>query len=82
MKSVRSFSGQYFSTFGLNTERYSVSLHIQSKYLKIRTRKAPNTDTFQAVSFFAEIAFQWKIREDLIIDHSKAKVIPLLCRPW
>ena len=33
------FSGPYFPAFGLNTERYSVSLHIQSECGKIRTRK-------------------------------------------
>ena len=33
------FSGPYFSAFGLNTERYEVSLRIQSKCGKIRTRK-------------------------------------------
>ena len=33
------FSGPYFPAFGLNTERYSVSLRIQSEYGKIRTRK-------------------------------------------
>ena len=33
------FSGSYFPAFGLNTERYFVSLHIQSECEKIRTRK-------------------------------------------
>ena len=33
------FSNPYFSAFGLNTERYSVSLRIQSERGKIRTRK-------------------------------------------
>ena len=33
------FSGPHFPAFGLNTERYSVSLHIQSECGKIRTRK-------------------------------------------
>ena len=33
------FSGPYFPAFGLNTERYFVSLHIQSECGKIRTRK-------------------------------------------
>ena len=33
------FSGPYFPAFGLNTERYFVSLRIQSKCGKIRTRK-------------------------------------------
>ena len=46
---IRSFSGRYFSTFRLNTERYRVSLGIQSKCGKIRTRKTTNTDTFHAV---------------------------------
>ena len=46
---IRSFSGPYFPAFGLNTERYGVSLHIQSECGKIRTRKTPITDTFHAV---------------------------------
>ena len=33
------FSGPYFPTFGLNTERYEVSLRIQSKCGKIQTRR-------------------------------------------
>ena len=33
------FSGPYFLAFGLNTEKYEVSLRIQSEYGKIRTRK-------------------------------------------
>ena len=32
------FSGLYFHVFGLNIEIYSVTLRIQSKYGKIRTR--------------------------------------------
>ena len=53
VKSVctRSFSGPYFPAFGLNMERYSVSLCIQSQCGKIRTSKTPNTDTFYAVYF-------------------------------
>ena len=51
VKKVRilSFSGPYFPAFGLNTERYPVSLRIQSKCRKIWTRKTPNTNTFHAV---------------------------------
>ena len=51
MKSVRirSYSGPHFPVFGLNTERYSVSLRIQSECGKMRTRITPNTDTFYAV---------------------------------
>ena len=44
--SIQSFSGPYFPAFGRNTERYSVSLHIQPECMKIRARETPNTDTF------------------------------------
>ena len=43
------FSGPYFLAFRLNTGRYRVSLRIQSKCGKIRTRKTPNADTFHAM---------------------------------
>ena len=43
---IRSFSGPYFPALGLNTEGYSVSLHIQVKCAKTRTKKTPNMDTF------------------------------------
>ena len=36
---IRSFSGPYFLVFGLNMERYGVSLHIQTEGDKIRTIK-------------------------------------------
>ena len=47
---IRSYSGPYISGFGLNTERYKVSLRIQSECGKIRTRITPNMDTFHAVN--------------------------------
>ena len=52
VKSVhtQSFSSSYFPAFGLNTERYGLSLRIRFKYEKIRTRKTPNTDTFYALT--------------------------------
>ena len=46
---IRSYCGPQFPAFGLNTERYSLSLRIQSKYGKMRTRITPNTGTFHAV---------------------------------
>ena len=46
---VWSFSGPYFPAFGLNTEKYRISLRIKSQCRKIRTRKTPNTDTFYVV---------------------------------
>ena len=47
---IRSFSGPYFPAFGLNIEKCSVSLRIQSECTKIRTRKTPNIDTFYTVN--------------------------------
>ena len=51
---IRTVSSSYFPAFWLNTERYGISLCIQSKWGKIRTRKSPNTDTFHLalVSFY------------------------------
>ena len=51
VKSVRiwSFSCPYFPAFGLNTERYFVSLHIQSEFGKMWSRKTPNMGPFHAV---------------------------------
>ena len=46
---MQSYSGPHFPAFGLNTERYFVFLHIQSKCGKIQTRITPNTDTFDVV---------------------------------
>ena len=42
IKSVRiwGYFGRHFLAFGVNTERYGVSLHIQSKYRKMQTRIA------------------------------------------
>ena len=51
VKSVRfrSFSVPYFPAFGLNTERYGVSLPIQSECGKTQTTKTLNKDTFHGV---------------------------------
>ena len=46
---VRSYSDPLFYAFGLNIERYYVSLRIQSECGKMRTRITPNTDPFYAV---------------------------------
>ena len=46
---VRSYSGPYFPAFGLYMERYKVSLQIQSKFGKMRTRITPNANTFHSV---------------------------------
>ena len=46
---IRSYSGPYFPAFGLNTERYSVSLRTQSEWRKIWIRVTPNTDNCYTV---------------------------------
>ena len=58
IKSVRiwSFFGSYFAVFGLNTERYRVSLRTMSKCRKVRTKKTPNTDTFHAVKLTRKLS--------------------------
>ena len=44
------FSGPYFPTFGMNTERYEVSLRIHSECEKYGPEETPYLDTFHAVS--------------------------------
>ena len=46
---IRSYSSPFFPAFGLNTERYGVSLRIQSECRKMQTRITPNMETFHAV---------------------------------
>ena len=65
---IRSYSGPHFPAFRLNTERYSVSLRIQSECGKMRTRITPNTDTFYTVlsvsvkaSFFSSLNSSFSI---------------------
>ena len=52
---IRSYSGQHFLAFGLNAERYGVSLLIQSECRKMGTRITPNTDSFYAVPQMGKI---------------------------
>ena len=68
LKSVRiwSFFGPYFPAFGLNTERYAVSLHIQSECRKIQTRKIPNTNTFHAVNVIDNSNLPLKLLPEII----------------
>ena len=47
---IRSYSCPHFPAFGLNAERYGVSLHILCKCGKMPTRITPNTDKFYAVT--------------------------------
>ena len=53
-----------FPAFGLNTERYGISLRIQSKGGKMRTRIISNTDTFHPVNMFLHLKIfkdSWKM---------------------
>ena len=49
MRKKGPYSELFSSAFGLNAERYEVSLHIQSECGKMWTRVTPNMDTFYAV---------------------------------
>ena len=40
------FSGPYFPAFGLNTERYSVSLRIKSECGKTREKSEPDNSEY------------------------------------
>ena len=56
---IQKYSGQHFAAFGLNTERYSVSLRIQSECGKMQTRITPDTDTFYAVRWLFSLMESW-----------------------
>ena len=76
---IRSFSGPYFSTFGPNTEGYSVSLRIRSECRKMWTRKTPNTDTLHAVLLTLE---KYLPNEVFLIDaiqNVKQKLHKIVC---
>ena len=57
---IQSYSGPYFPEFGLNAERYGVSLRVQPECGKIRTRITPNTDFFHAVPVRGTTDCSWK----------------------
>ena len=62
---IQSYSFPHFPSFGLNTERYRVSLHIKSKCRKMQTRITPSTDIFHAVeSLMYEIKME-DVYEDI-----------------
>ena len=51
---IRCYSGPHIPSFGLNTERYSVSLPIQSQCGKMRIGITPDTDTFYIAKLFCQ----------------------------
>ena len=76
---IRSYSDPHFPTFGLDMERNSVSLRIQSECRKIRTRITPNTDTFYAVVVFrkGESSQNFVLKTSFIINLLSVKAINL-----
>ena len=66
---IRSYSGPHFPTFGLNTERYSISLCIQSKCGKMRTKITANTENFYVV--IAIYYYLERINEKVLKLHMK-----------
>ena len=62
---IGSFSGPYFRAFGLNTERYRVSLRIQSKCEKIKTRKLQIRTLFTQCKCFSSRDIVWFQHENL-----------------
>ena len=54
---IRSYFGPHFPAFGLNPERYGISLRIQSECGEMRTKINPGSDTFHAVTCFAVYFF-------------------------
>ena len=71
---IRNYSGPYFPAFGLNTERYGVSLRIQSKCGKIRIRITPNADTFHAVMVLMSKEIQCRLLTKLLAPLNDKKL--------
>ena len=73
---IRSFCGPYFPAFGVNTQRYGVSLCIQSECGKRVTRETLNTDTFHVVTIFENF------RPGLDFNDDSLKIVnPLTANP-
>ena len=72
---IRSYSGPHFPAFGLNAERYGVSLRIQSECRKMGTRITPNTDSFYAVIFTKKIIMDTN-RKFIYFKELPSKEIP------
>ena len=81
---IWSYSGQHFPAFGLNTEKYSPSLRIQSKCRKIRTRIITKTDTFYAVLlheknwYYEWLSYvkRWKHESENITNYRPVFILP------
>ena len=76
--SIRSYSCLHFPAFVLNTERYGISLRIQSKCGKMRNRMTRNTNTFCAVIDEARNYFIIKINQNELMSEEHKKVCRVL----
>ena len=69
---IRNYSGLYFPTFGLNTEREPLSLCIQSECVKKRTRITTNMGTFYVVLMSQRLTFhQYQINKEKSRERDK-----------
>ena len=68
-------SGPYFPAFGLNMERYEVSLGMQSKCGEIRTRNHSKFGHFSR-SAVVEISF------DKVVGHYSMSLVTQEVLPW
>ena len=65
------FSGPYFPAFGVNTERYGVSLCIQSESRKIQTRKSSVFRHFSRSDYSKMISTYWTYLSESSRSHSR-----------
>ena len=73
---LRSYSGPRFPEFGLNTQRYGLSVLIQSECGKMRTRIIPKRDAFHAVLlmgllFTNDLTLCWESLDEVIGQKEK-----------
>ena len=62
---IHSYSGSHFLTFGLNTERYRVSLRIQFEWGKMRARITLTTGTFHIMVGIPDTVENNKLKENV-----------------
>ena len=83
--SIRCYSAPHLPAFGLNTDRYGVSLCIHSECGKMWTRITPNADSFYAVLCFCQesyigetvrnVEIRWQEHEDTQKYSEPAKIL-------
>ena len=74
---IRSYSGPNFAAFGLNTERYGVSLSIRTECGKMRTRITSNTDKFSRSVMLKFLKLLWQIILKTLLQNQFLGQLPL-----